>query len=291
VRTDAHLGVDLQAELVPTTVTTQVLGAQWRRATVVDALAHLAGDERNAVRDRHLSGTAGSGPKSIDVLTRAHRRIVDEVPWVAGEPGCRDVRAKLLAGTDRPDDIDHVRTCAACRHADLASLHALLGDRSLWQVDAVQQPPPRRSGVERWRVPTAIGALVAILAAAISGLIVQRRVEDEPIATAQLVATELAPTASGVAEVFTDDAGFRIVIDVELPEPQPGFFYQAWVRRESGLVAIGTFSRGGEVVLWSGVPVVDGDQVTITLEPDDGDATSSGQRVLAGELTLGSGSA
>ena len=51
-------------------------------------------------------------------------------------------------------------------------------------------------------------------------------------------------------------------------------------RRDKGLVSIGTFHTPDKVILWAGVSLVDYPTLTVTLEPEDGDQTSSGQVVL-----------
>ena len=67
--------------------------------------------------------------------------------------------------------------------------------------------------------------------------------------------------------------------------PPAGFYYQAWVKGDKGLVPIGTFHTGeGEVTLWSGVPLSQYHTITVTLEEEGGDPASSGKRVLVGEL-------
>ncbi len=81
--------------------------------------------------------------------------------------------------------------------------------------------------------------------------------------------------------------GWRERGDAELRAPDlerlpDGQFYQAWLRSADGkrLVAVGTFHSGDEVILWAGVKVEDFPTLTVTIEPDDGDAASSGNRVL-----------
>ena len=82
-------------------------------------------------------------------------------------------------------------------------------------------------------------------------------------------------------------AGFRIALDAHgLRRLHDGAYYQAWLKNRRGrLVAIGTFSSSdGAIVLWSGVSPKEYRAVTVTIEPDDDDPGSSGQRVLGGTL-------
>ena len=110
----------------------------------------------------------------------------------------------------------------------------------------------------------------------------------DTIAAGELAGTELAPDASGRVEMFADSAGFRIYLWPEsLPLLDGGRFYQGWLKGDAGLVPIGTFSQGNGdmVILWSGVDPEEYPTVTVTIEAPDGNQESSGQRVLAGEVT------
>ena len=100
-----------------------------------------------------------------------------------------------------------------------------------------------------------------------------------------LAATDLAPTATAAVKTRKNDTGTRIEIEITgLPTLKDGEFFQAWVKGPSGLVPIGTFSQGGKVVLWSGVPLDRYNTMTVTIEPEDGDPASSGRKVLAGPV-------
>ena len=102
-----------------------------------------------------------------------------------------------------------------------------------------------------------------------------------------LSGTPLAPQASAVAHIRTTPLGLEIRLDVTgLPTTQSGHFYQAWLKGPSGLVPIGTFHTGdGEIILWSGVALDIHPTLTVTIQADNGDAASSGERVLVGTLT------
>ncbi len=87
----------------------------------------------------------------------------------------------------------------------------------------------------------------------------------------------------GAVTVADTQSGLRIELRAPDLERLPdGQFYQAWLRSADGkrLVAVGTFHSGDEVILWAGVKVEDFPTLTVTIEPDDGDAASSGNRVL-----------
>lgn len=103
--------------------------------------------------------------------------------------------------------------------------------------------------------------------------------------TATLAGTPLAPAAHGEAELESTTSGVEIRLDVSgLPRAPAGSFYQAWVKGPRGLVTVGTFHTGGRITLWSGVDVTQYTLLTVTLEPEDGDAASSGRKVLAGPI-------
>jgi Anti-sigma-K factor rskA len=100
-----------------------------------------------------------------------------------------------------------------------------------------------------------------------------------------LTPTDLLPGATGKVKMRRNDTGTRIDLNVKgLPLLPDGGYYQAWVKGPKGLVAIGTFSKEGKVVLWSGVALREYNTITITVEPDDGDAASSGNRVFDAQI-------
>lgn len=103
-----------------------------------------------------------------------------------------------------------------------------------------------------------------------------------------MAGTELAPDASAEATVRDTPSGFEIHLDISGLEPAPsGFYYQAWVRNDSGGVTIGTFHarEGGEdVILWSGVDIAEYSTVTVTIQEEGAGAESSGRVVLKGTI-------
>jgi hypothetical protein len=106
--------------------------------------------------------------------------------------------------------------------------------------------------------------------------------------TAALAGTGRIPGAHGTATLVDTPSGFEIRLDLEgLPRAPRGSYYQAWVKGPRGLVTIGTFHTGGEVTLWAGVDPRDYATLTVTLEPEDADAASSGDKVLAGPIVPG----
>jgi len=140
----------------------------------------------------------------------------------------------------------------------------------------------RRTGAAlRW------GAAVAVAAALVAGVVVAAVPHVDAQIT--LAGTERAPGAAATAALRSTDSGVAITLDItRLAAPPAGFYYQAWVTGDRGMVAIGTFHlRGGPdaVELWSAVSITDYPTITVTLEPEDGNPASSGAVVL----TNGSG--
>ena len=160
-------------------------------------------------------------------------------------------------------------------------------------------PPPAPGGdvvdlSARRRRRWGVGALAAAAAAVvvIGGAVVVSNRDDDTRTFDTAIAlggTDLAPEAEGVAEVTTTPLGLRIILDVrDLPPAEPGTFYQAWVRNETGGVSAGTFhlrGGGGEIELWSGVPIEDYPIITVTLQTEGEGPASSGMVVLRGELS------
>jgi hypothetical protein len=195
----------------------------------------------------------------------------------------------------------------------IAAVSGVLADEATWAqpppelADAIMarialEPTPLGARRKRWTRPL-LGTMAAVAAAVliVVGVVVTDPFSDDGTGTGQEVAlagTELAPDASATADLRNTPTGVSITLDVRGLAPAPlGFYYQAWVKGPAGLVAIGTFHMRGEdaaagdgdeqtepVELWSGVDLANYPDITVTLEPEDGDPASSGQRVLAGTI-------
>ncbi len=131
-----------------------------------------------------------------------------------------------------------------------------------------------------------VAAAVAVVAMAFSAVLLLQNSSAQPRFDVALAATDLAPGASGSADMVRTDSGWRITLHATgLPRLDGGNFYQAWLRNADGvLVPIGTFNEGTDVTLWAGVSPKDFRTMTITRESADGVQDSSGQRVLAGPV-------
>jgi len=220
-------------------------------------------------------------------------------------PPSNEERDALIAG-DRLDSLEPDEA------ADLALLSGLLADPLTWaepdaalearvvraveHADAAVEQPARAANAERPE-PRSRGRrflLPAVSAAAAVGLVVgtifAASSSTNTDFTARLSATAAAPSARASADFTRNKAGFRVVLDARgLPTLPAGEYYQAWLKNSAGtLVPIGTFSSSdGRVTLWSGVSPRDFHAISVTIEATDGDQSSSGHRVLVGEVVAG----
>ena len=116
-----------------------------------------------------------------------------------------------------------------------------------------QERPARR----RFTRPAfLVAAAAAVVAVALSAVLMLRDPRRSRGSMSRCAATELAPGASGNAVMLKTDSGWEIQLDANgLPRLDNGQFYQAWLRNADGvLVPIGTFNEGTDVILWVGRP-------------------------------------
>ena len=121
-------------------------------------------------------------------------------------------------------------------------------------------------------------------------MLVTRDDGDLPVAESALVGTDLAPEASASASFSATPVGLRIVLDVTGLSAAPrGEMYEAWIGDGDIRVSCGSFHlRGGSqpISLWAGTADPAFHLMTVTREPIDGIADSSGQVVLRGEFEM-----
>lgn len=145
------------------------------------------------------------------------------------------------------------------------------------------------SAARRRTVRTSLlsAAAAAVVAVGITAAVTR---DGGPAGPANQVEVALPDGNAGGVQVADTASGLRIHLDAPHLERLPdGQFYQAWLRSVDGkrLVTVGTFHSGTDVTLWAGVALKDFPTLTVTIESDDGDPASSGNRVLAVPL-LGS---
>jgi hypothetical protein len=208
------------------------------------------------------------------------------------DPRRHEDREALLAN-------EHVGDLDDGEAADLPLLADLLADPSTWSepragfddevVHAVAEAapaPPKTSTRRRWRLVTSVVGVAAAIVL-VSGAVLVARQSTSPDFRAQLTASGVAPNARGSVDISKTSAGFRIVLDARgLPVLGNGEYYQAWLKSPAGtLVPVGTFSSSdGRVTMWSGVSPKDFRTITVTIESSDNNQSSSGRRVLTGEV-------
>lgn len=241
-----------------------------------DLLADYIGAATDEERDAAARELAHRGidAADFDVLVGALR---DEAQWV--EPGA-DLEDRIMA--DVFAEADALRTASpVVDRAGPSPVVDLAGPSPV--VDLAERRARREARTFRRFAPKVVGVAAALAIGMLLGRVRQsERRFDTQFA---LAATPLAPEASAIVKARTEAAGVRIELSAhDLPDPPPGSIYEAWVSDGTTRVPIGTFSKGGDVVLWSGVALARYSTMTVTLEPLDGDASSSGKVVLRGTL-------
>ena len=241
-----------------------------------DLLADYIGAATEEERDVAARALADRGidAADFDVIVGALR---DEAQWV--EPGA-DLEDRIMA--DVFAEADALRTASpVVDRAGPSPVVDRAGPSPV--VDLAERRARREARTFRRFAPKVVGVAAAVAIGMLLGRVRQsERRFDTQVA---LAATPLAPEASATVRARTEAAGVRIELSAhDLPDPPPGSIYEAWVSDGTTRVPIGTFSKGGDVVLWSGVALARYSTMTVTLEPLDGDASSSGKVVLRGTL-------
>jgi hypothetical protein len=155
--------------------------------------------------------------------------------------------------------------------------------------------PIRRAARPKGFSMLGAAALGAAAAAVVAFAVVRVGDDDTPTLSADeqitLVGTDLQPGVAGRADITTTPSGVEIRLDVPgLPRRDGAEFYEAWLKNVdgTGLIPIGTFHSGEDVVLWAGVAIEDYPILTVTREtvagPQDPGQGSSGEVVVSGTL-------
>ena len=152
-----------------------------------------------------------------------------------------------------------------------------------------------RARRERRRIPAWLITAAAVAVLAVGAVVVVRAAGDNTevasdTTEASLAGTDLAPDATATAFFTPTPAGLKILLDADgLAGADPGHMYEAWISDGEIRVSAGTFHlRDGHnpIELWAGTDDPRFHVITVTLEPIDGVADSSGQVVLKGEFSL-----
>ena len=174
----------------------------------------------------------------------------------------------------------------------LAELRVALSSEAVWE-DPPEELRDRIISDIRSPRPAGRNWLLAVAAAIVLVLgtvgVVRLLDEDRPpsVATVALAGTELAPAASGTAELIPTPNGWAIAFDARgLPPAAEGTYYEAWVDNGENGVAIGTFHLRGQVptpiALWSGVDLREYRTINVTIQSEGGGTRPSDELVLTG---------
>ena len=144
-----------------------------------------------------------------------------------------------------------------------------------------------RGRAGRWLRPAMAAAAVAVIVVAGVAIGLRGGGGGEVFA---LAGTDAQPDASADAAVSTTPAGLKILLTTYgLPGAPEGYMYEAWVSDGTVRISAGTFhlrGGGGTIELWAGTDDPSFARLSVTLEPVDGDARSSGDARLVGVIRV-----
>ncbi len=135
---------------------------------------------------------------------------------------------------------------------------------------------------DKQRIPWGwLAAAAVITVLALTAGLIGLTGPDSPDWEVALPATDLAPDAAATVSGWNEEAGTRMVVDIEGLAPAPaGSFYEFWLSNGPVHISAGTFQTSGEIELWSGVARADYPRLWITLEPIDEDESPTTHTVL-----------
>lgn len=204
---------------------------------------------------------------------------------------CDAARAAIVAGATSPETDAHVGTCPSCR-AIVGSLDAgrsALSDAAVWEepapelseriVSMISARPPAADAARPTRWAWLVAGAAAVLIAVVAVVAVTRA--PAPDWEVTMRGTDLASEATSDVAGWNTDAGTRMRLTIEGLPPAPiGTVYELWLSNAELHVSAGTFTAGGEIELWTGVPRSDYPRLWVTIEPLDTDESPSGRTVL-----------
>lgn len=158
-----------------------------------------------------------------------------------------------------------------------------------------REPPARQrrsrpaSRVPSWMASAVAAAIVLVVGVGLGLALGGDDGPDRPVAIASVALAPLpGADAEPVVAMLREGSGTRTV-EVDLSGlPEPDGFHEVWLLAPdvSALVSLGPARPDGVYVIPDGIDLVDLPVVDVSVEPDDGDPTHSGQSVLRGEVTL-----
>ncbi len=202
----------------------------------------------------------------------------------------------LLEGAERENFERHLGTCPACRalveqdQELIAQLSAAEPERDpspelearLWKQiaeDLARAQPSRTESarLSRWRsihLPSLAAALAAVTLLLVLGFFIGRTV----VLREQLISVPLEGGARGDSYVTIYRSGATEVALKGLPDPPPGYVYQAWVVSDGARVAAATYDDGNGTFPLEISAL--GQRVEITVEPAPGSEAPTGPPIL-----------
>ena len=219
-------------------------------------------------RIAYLSGEA------VDALSPQQRAELDEVRGLLAAP----------ATWEEPDAALEDRIVSAIADEARRAQPAEIAPA------APAEPQAQRRRGFRWPFRRPALAFAGGLAGAAAAIVVAIVLavgssSPAPLQFAMVVSgTSLAPGAHGSATLTKMTSGWEIQLSATgLPHLANGRYYQAWLKNAAGiLVPVGTFNDAEHVILWSGAPVTQFRSFSVTEQLANGNAASSGRRVLVG---------
>jgi Anti-sigma-K factor rskA len=221
-------------------------------------------------------------PSELDV--RVDATLASAATWVQPPP---DLRARVLAAatagaTPAPIETSIETPLGAKRMAPPVTpvTPVVEGEAAAVVVDMVS----RRRG-PHWIIAAVAGAAAALIGAV--GFTQLRHQTPQVDATATLVAAAAQPGAAGAVNMRETKSGWEFRLNTtNLPLLEKPQFYEAWIEGDKGLIPIGTFHTGVDVVLWGGVELDEYPKIVITREQEDGNPAASNDRVLTGNISF-----
>ena len=228
-------------------------------------------------------------------------------------PHCDDDELAVIAlgETARPEDVEHLASCAQCRSRldELAAVVTVA--RTVTHQDLPQEPPdfvwsaisdelaptatvtemrPRSTRAERpqrWLLPAAAAVLGVVVGGAGVALLMGQDAPADIVAEAELEPIDYAGI-TGTASIERSATGATLTVSVpDLPAAEDGY-YEVWMATPdtATMVAIGTLNAGETETypLPEGMSASDFPVVDVSLEHFDGDAGHSATSVVRGTL-------
>jgi anti-sigma-K factor RskA len=225
------------------------------------ALNSLDSDEEAKIR-RHLPGC-----EACQAELAAYAAVVDELPLAA------------------PDD----QPSPSLKGRLLEQINPAPASKRSWGQQLSEAIQDLLNG-PRWRTVAWSAGLLLVLALAI-GNVIQWQQANTPDSNSwrriRLTGSEIAPEATGIIYISADGRNGTVIVD-SLPQLDPNQQYQLWLiqdgQRTSGAVFSVDSSGYRGLQIESPFPLQEYEAFGITIEPEGGSPSPTGERVLGYNL-------